>query len=406
MTADHAMYTPEFFADPHPAYAQLREQAPVQRLRNPNGLEYWLVTRYDEARAAFADGRLSKDPRRAWDALRAAGVVSGEPGEATFDLHTTDPPEHTRLRGLMGRAFTSRRVAGLRERTQQIADELLDAIAERQTADLIEDYAYPLSLTVIAELLGVPSIDHGRFRTWTIAAMHPPFVTDAPMSREEGRRLLREYVVELVAQKRAQARTGGQDDLLTALLAAGDDGDQLTAAELVALTQQLLFAGHEPTTNLIGNGMAALLRHPDQLATLRERPELLPAAIEELLRYDGPTARSSPSYAVDDFTIGDTVVPAGSIVIVGIAAANRDPRRFAEPDRLDITRGDDDRHLAFGHGLHRCLGAALARMEGSVAIGTLLDRFPHLSLACAPEELSWLPFPVFRGLATLPVRVG
>jgi cytochrome P450 len=172
---------------------------------------------------------------------------------------------------------------------------------------------------------------------------------------------------------------------------------------LVALTHQLLFAGHEPTTNLIGNGMAALLRHPDQLARLRERPELLPGAIEELLRYDGPTARSSPSYAVEDLIIGDTVVPAGSIVIVGIAAVNRDPRRFTEPDRLEITRGD--RHLAFGHGLHRCLGAPLARMEGSVAIGALLRRFPDLSLACAPEELSWLPFPVFRGLATLPVRV-
>jgi len=398
------MYTPEFFADPHPAYARLREEKPVQRVRNPNGLEYWLVTRYDEARAALADRRLSKDPRRAWDALRAAGVVSGEPGEATFDLHTTDPPDHTRLRALVGRAFTPGRVAGLRERTKHVADGLLDAIDERMTADLIEDFAYPLSLTVIAELLGVPSIDHGRFRAWTIAAMTPPFVTDTPMSKKEGGRLLRQYVTDLVARKRAEARAGAQDDLLTALLAAREDGDQLTEAELVALTHQLLFAGHEPTTNLIGNGMAALLRHPDQLAVLRERPELLPGAIEELLRYDGPTARSSPSYAVEDLSIGDTVVPAGSIVIVGIAAANRDPRRFAQADQLEITRGDD-RHLAFGHGLHRCLGAPLARMEGSVAIGALLRRFPNVRLACAPEELSWLPFPVFRGLATLPVRV-
>jgi cytochrome P450 len=396
------MYTPEFFADPHPVYAGIREAGAVRRVRNPSGLEYWLITRYDEARAVFADGRLSKDPRRAWAALRSAGVVSGEPGDATFDLHTTDPPDHTRLRALVGKEFTPGRVAGLRARTERIAAGLLDAIAGRRTADLIEDYAYPLSLTVIAELLGVPSIDHDRFRAWTMAAMTPPFVTGGPMSKEEGGRRLRQYVTELVADKRRAAA----DDLLSALIAARDeDGARLREPELVALTQQLLFAGHEPTTNLIGNGMAALLRHPDQLAALRARPELLPAAIEELLRYDGPTARSSPSYAMEDLTIGDTVIPAGSIVIVGIAAANRDPRRFAEPDRLDIARGDG-RHLAFGHGIHRCLGAALARMEGQVAIGALVRRFPDITLACDPDDLTWLPFPVFRGLTVLPVTIG
>ena len=396
------MYTPEFFADPHPVYAGIREAGAVRRVRNPNGLEYWLITRYDEARAAFADGRLSKDPRRAWTALRSAGVVSGEPGDATFDLHTTDPPDHTRLRALVGREFTPGRVAGLRARTEQIADGLLDAIAEHQTADLVEDYAYPLSLTVIAELLGVPSIDHDRFRVWTMAAMTPPFATGGPMSKEEGGRRLRRYVTELVADKRRRAA----EDLLSALIdARKEDGARLSEPELVALTQQLLFAGHEPTTNLIGNGMAALFRHPDQLAALRARPELVPAAIEELLRYDGPTARSSPSYAMEDLMIGDTVIPAGSIVVIGIAAANRDPRRFAEPDRLDIARGDD-RHLAFGHGIHRCLGAALARMEGQVAIGALVRRFPDLTLTCDPDELNWLPFPVFRGLAALPVAIS
>jgi cytochrome P450 len=222
------------------------------------------------------------------------------------------------------------------------------------------------------------------------------------MSKEEGGRRLRQYVTELVADKRRRAG----DDLLSALIAAREeDGARLSEPELVALTQQLLFAGHEPTTNLIGNGMAALLHHPDQLAALRARPELLPGAIEELLRYDGPTARSSPSYAMEELTIGDTVIPAGSIVVIGIAAANRDPRRFAEPNRLDIAR-PDDRHLAFGHGIHRCLGAALARMEGQVAIGALVRRFPDLTLTCDPDELSWLPFPVFRGLAALPVATS
>lgn len=399
------LYSPEFFADPHPTYAQLREQAPVVRSRSPNGLDYWLVTRYDEARSAFADARLAKDPRHAWDALRGAGMVSGEPADATFDLHTTDPPDHTRLRGLVSKAFTPSRVEALQARAGQIADGLADAIAQRGTADLIEDFAYPLSLTVIAELLGVPAIDFDRFRSWTMAAMTPPNVTDGPMSREEGGRLLRRYVTELVAQKRREAPSDAPGDLLAALIAAEEGENRLTGQEVIALTQQLLFAGHEPATNLIGNAMIALFRHTDQLTQLREEPRLLPSAVEELLRYDGPTARASPRYAVEDLTIGEVLLPAGSVVIVGIAAANRDPRRFVEPDRLDLGR-DDNRHLAFGHGTHHCLGAALARLEGQVAIGALLRRFPDITMAGTVHELRWLPFPVFRGVAALPVTVG
>lgn len=402
------MYTEEFFADPHPTYARLRAQAPVHHLRDPNGLEYWLICRYDEARAVLADARLAKDPRHAWPALRAAGLVSGEPEEATFDLHTTDPPDHTRLRTLVGKAFTSRRVAALRPRVQQITDELLDAVAGSGTADLIEDFAYPLSLTVIAELLGVPVDDRDSFRAWTTAALTPAHVKDPPMSRAEGGRLLRTYVTELVARKRdamGEVATGEQPDLLSALILARDEENRLTEGELVALTQQLLFAGHEPATNLIGNGMAALFRHPDQLTLLRDRPELLPAAIEELLRYDGPTARASPRYPTEDIQIGDTVIPAGSIVIVGIAAANRDPNRFADPDVLDIARADNA-HVAFGHGIHRCLGVPLARLEGQIAVGTLLRRFPGIASACPPEQLRWLPFPVFRGLTSLPVTLA
>jgi cytochrome P450 len=387
----HEIYSPEFFVDPHPVYAEIREKAAAQRFRSPAGLEYWLVTRHAEARAALADGRLSKDPRHAWSRLRAAGMVRGEPGAATFDLHTTDPPEHTRLRTLVAGAFSGRRIAALEPRVQAITDDLLDAATG--TFDLIADFAYPLSLTVIAELLGVPEVDRDRFRTWTLAATTPAHITDRQLSKEDGHRLLRQYVDELV-----RAKTPA-DDLLTALLNSG-----LTHAEVVALTQQLLFAGHEPVTNLIGNGMFALLRHPDQLARLKAEPALLPGAIEELLRWDGPTARSSPSYATADLEIDGTVIPAGSVVIVGIAAANRDPRRFADPDRLDLAR-DTDGHLAFGHGIHRCVGAALARLEGRIAIGTLIRRFPALTLAAPPDELVWHPFPVFRGLAALPVHL-
>jgi cytochrome P450 len=383
------MYTPEFFADPHPTYAALREEAAVHRIQDPKGLTYWLITRFDEAKAALADPRLAKDPRHAWEALRAAGMVSGEPAEATFDLHTTDPPRHTRLRGLVTRAFTPNRTDALRPRIQQITDDLVSALPGR--ADLIGDFAYPLSLTVIAELLGIPIEDRDQFREWTTAAMTPPYITPEGMSRAEGGRRLRDYVTDLVATKQEG------DGLVGALLSGA-----LEPAEVVALTQQLLFAGHEPVMNLVGNGLAALFSHPDQLALLHERPELIADTVDELLRFDGPTARASPRYPTEDIEIAGTLVPAGSVVVVGIASANRDPRRFTEPDRLDITRSQQP-HLAFGHGIHRCLGVALARLEGEIAIGTLLRRYPRIRL---DGELTWHPFPVFRGLQALPVSLS
>ncbi|MBP2322977.1 cytochrome P450 [Kibdelosporangium banguiense] len=381
------MYTPEFFADPHPTYRELREEAAVHRIQDPRGLTYWLITRFDEAKAALADPRLAKDPRHAWEALRNAGMVSGDPAEATFDLHTTDPPRHTRLRALVTKAFTTKRTEALRPRVQGIADELVASLPDR--TDLIGDFAYPLSLTVIAELLGIPIEDRDQFREWTTAAMTPPYITPEGMSREEGGRRLREYVTDLVATKQEG------DDLVSALRAG-----ELKQAEVVALTQQLLFAGHEPVMNLIGNGLAALFGHPEQLSLLRSQPALIAGAVDELLRYDGPTARASPRYPTEDIEIAGTIIPAGSVVIVGVASANRDPSRFDDPDRLDITRPEQP-HLAFGHGIHRCLGVPLARMEGEIAIGTLLRQRPSVRL---DGELTWHPFPVFRGLQQLPVR--
>lgn len=378
------MYTAEFFADPHPAYGRMREEAAVHEVRDPKGLTYWLITRFAEGKAALADPRLAKDPRHAWDALRDAGIVTGSPAEATFDLHTTDPPEHTRLRDAVGTAFTPGRVEALRPRVQQIADDLVSGFGT--SVDLIGDYAYPLSLTVIAELLGIPIADREQFRVWTTAAMTPPYITPTGLSRAEGGRLLRQYVTDFVAAK------DDADDLVSALLRTS-----LTRSEVVALSQQLLFAGHEPTMNLIGNGMAALLRNPSQLELVRSDPSLLPSTIEELIRFDGPTARASPRYATVDIEIAGTVIPAGSIVIVGIASANRDPRRFAEPDVLDVTR--QATHLAFGHGIHRCLGVPLARLVAGIGIGTLVLR---LSLELV-GQLEWHPFPVFRGLKALPV---
>jgi cytochrome P450 len=406
-------YGEEFFADPHPTYARLRELAPAVPVRDPNGLEYWLVTRYHEALLALSDPGLSKDPRHAWAALHDAGMVRGAAADACLSMLTADPPEHSRLRAPASRAFAPRAMERLRPRIQQVTDQLLDRVAELGHADLIDAFAFPLSVTILCELLGVPQDDRDVFRTWTTAAHTPTYVTDAPMSREEGARRLRSYVADLVARRQGQAGAQPQEssataqpqDVIGTLVADIDTAGGLTETEVVETVSHLLLAGQDATTNLIGNGVAALLRHPDQLALLRQRPELLGPAVEELLRYDGPTARSSPRTATHDLDLGSVTIRAQDIVIVGLSAANQDPARFADPDRLDITR-THGQHLAFGHGIHFCVAAPLTRMTGQIAIGTLVRRFPHLTLARPYDELRWRPTPVFRGLVSLPVSVG
>jgi cytochrome P450 len=404
-------YGEEFFADPHPAYARLREQAPAVRVRDPNGLEYWLVTRYREAEMALGAPGLSKDPRHAWVALRRAGMVRGAADDANASMLTADPPEHSRLRAPVSRAFAPRATERLRPRIQQVTERLLDTVAEQGTADLIDAFAFPLSVTILCELLGAPLGDRDDFRTWTTAAHTPTYVTEAPMSREEGARRLRSYVAELVAQRHAAVRpqessaTQQPQDVIGALVPGIGTAGGLTEAEVVETVSHLLLAGQDATTNIVGNGVAALLRHPDQLALLRQRPELLDPAIEELLRYDGPTARSSPRTTIQDLDLGGVTIRARDIVVVGLSAANRDPARFADPDRLDITRNHGP-NLALGHGIHFCVAAPLARMTARIAIGTLVRRFPHLTLARPYSELRWRPTPVFRGLVSLPVSVS
>ena len=391
--------TEEFLVDPHPAYGRMRESAAAHLVRDPSGLEFWLVTRYDEVRAALTDERLSKDPRNAWEPLRRAGRVAGEPGDAQLNMLLRDPPDHTRLRGLVTRALDPL-VERLRPRLPQIADEIADAVAGRDTVDLLDDFAFPLSITVIGELLGVPATERAGFRAWTTAALTPAYVRGRPMSRQAGGRRQQDYVADLIARRMA---ADDPTDLIGALLADERVG-RLSGAEVAATVRHLLFIGHEATTDLIGNGMAALLSHPDQLDVLRSTPGRIPAAVEELLRFDGPTTRTSPRFAFDDVPLGDTVIPAGGIVVLALAAANRDPRRFDDPDRLDVTRDARD-HLAFGRGIHASIGASIGRLEGALAIGTLLRRFPGMALACRPDELRWRPSPVFRGLDALPVTV-
>ncbi len=387
-------FSPQFKANPHPTYAALRDHDPVRRVTLPSGLPAWLVTRYEDVKAVLADPRLSKDVRRFPDPGRY--LVAADLRE-TISRHmlNADPPDHTRLRKLVSKAFTPRRVEALRPRVQQITEELLDRMAPLGRVDLIDAFAFPLPVTVICELLGVPVEDRDEFRVWSNVIIEGVGAGDR---FESAVRAMDKYLRELVEAKR---RSPG-DDMLSDLIAAREEGDRLSEGELTSMAFLLLVAGHETTVNLIGNGVYLLLTHPDQLALLRSDPGLLPSAVEEFLRYEGPAETSTLRFATEPIEIGGVTIPAGEVVLVALASANRDGRRFADADRLDITRGDSQ-HLAFGHGIHYCLGASLARLEGQVAIGELLARFPDLALAVPPEELAWRPGTLIRGLCELPV---
>jgi cytochrome P450 len=385
---------PALLADPHRALAALRESAPVHRVDMRMGLPVWMVTRYDDVLAALSDPRLSNDPHHA-SALTA--VLRGD--FLSRSMIGTDPPEHTRLRRLVSKAFTARRVEGLRPRVQEIAGALLDRITPRGSADLVAEFALPLPVTVIGELLGVPEADRDRFRVWTDEMLDRPFDLGSDMARvTAAREQMHGYLADLVADKRAHPA----DDLLTDLVETTDEGERLDAQELLAMAFLLLIAGYVTTVSLIGNGTLALLRHPDELDRLRADPSLVPQAIEELLRFDGPVSPGLTRYAVEDLEIGGVRIPRGDMVLLAIAAADRDPHRFPAPDRLDVGVADPG-HLAFGHGVHYCLGAPLARLEGQVAFAALLARLPDLTLATEEDQLRWTGGGVLRGLRELPV---
>jgi cytochrome P450 len=384
---------PEFVADPYPTYHRLRTEDPVHH----SPLGFWVLTRYDDVVAALRDPRLAKEAIASFVAARFGAPVPAM-GLSMLDR---DPPDHTRLRGLVSKAFTPRVVEGLRPRIQQIVDGLLDGVAGRRSMDLIEEFAYPIPVIVICEMLGVPVEDHERFKGWSLdIARGLDLVWLGPES-EVGRRsiaarqALAEYFRGLIAQRRAAPR----NDLLSGLIVAEEAGDKLNEIELLATCILLLIAGHETTVNLIGNGMLALLRHRDQLERLRREPGLIGTAVEELLRFDGPVQRTAriPS---EDVLVGGRTIAKGEMVMPFIGAADRDPAQFPSPDRLDIGR-TDNRHIAFGWGIHFCLGAPLARIEGQIAINTLVRRLPKLELATAePEYRQSL---TLRGLKALPI---
>ncbi len=384
---------PEFLADPYPTYHRLRAEDPVHQ----SPLGFWVLARYDGVVAVLRDARCAKEPMIAAVAARL-GIPPGTIGLSMLDR---DPPDHTRLRGLASKAFTPRVVEALRPRIQQIVDGLLERIEPQGEMDLIEEFAYPLPVIVICEMLGVPLADHERFKGWSLdlargldSVMLGP---DSEVAQRSGkaRHALAGYFRELIAERRASPRS----DLLSALIAAEEAGDRLSENELLATCILLLVAGHETTVNLIGNGTMALLRHPDQLRRLREDPGLIASAVEELLRYDGPVQRTARTPTAD-VTVGGRTIGKGEMVMPFIGAADRDPAQFPHPDRLDITRADN-RHIAFGLGIHFCLGAPLARVEGQIAIGTLVRTLPKLALATdTPEYRQSL---TLRGLQALPL---
>jgi cytochrome P450 len=385
---------PEFVADPYPMYHRLRAEDPVHH----SPLGFWVLTRYADVMAMLRDPRLIKEPIAAFVAARFGMAVPPGLGLSMLDR---DPPDHTRLRGLVSKAFTPRALEKLRPGIQQIVDALLDQVAGRGSMDLIEEFAYPLPVRVICEMLGVPVQDHERFKAWGLdiargldAIMLPPD-SEVGQRSVSGRRALAEYFRELIAERRAAPR----DDMLSALIAAEEAGDTLNEEELLATCILLLVAGHETTVNLIGNGTLALLRHPAELRKLRDHPGLIGSAVEELLRFDGPVQRTAriPS---EDITIGGQTIGKGELVMPFLGAADRDPAQFPDPDRLDLTR-TDNRHIAFGMGIHFCLGAPLARMEGQIAINTLLARLPRLTLAT--DRPRFRQSLTLRGLQALPV---
>ena len=390
----------DYYQNPLAYFTAMREEGPITRVMMPYGGPAWLVTRYADVRAALADPRLHKD----WAGKLTSPDLAPDEVAAFLNLHllNTDPPDHTRLRRLVSKAFTARRVAGLRPRVEAIAVSLLDPLGARlaagETVDLIEGFAFPLPVTVICELLGVPVKDRDQFREWSHAIVGDGGGQDT--FRTVGEAMYR-FFSELVADKRARPA----DDLVSALIDASDSGDALDERELMSMLWLLLVAGHETTTNLIASGTLALLTNPAQLDRLRSDPALLPGAVDELLRYVNPLNHATERFTLEPTEIGGVTIPAREWVLCVTSSANRDPGRFPDADRLDVGR-DAGGHVAFGHGIHFCLGAPLARLEGEVAFGALLSRFPSLSLAADPATLRWRQSSLIHGLETLPVRLA
>jgi cytochrome P450 len=394
---------PLFKVDPYPTYARLRAEAPVCRVRIGPREFAWLITRYDDVVAALKDERLVKDRRnapasdgRAWGA-RVRWLF----GPLLYHMLGLDEPDHTRVRSLVQGAFTPRLVESMRSRIESLTEQFLDRVAAQRQMDVIRDYALPLPTTIIADMLGVPAIDRDRFHRWSVAVACSSFTGRFAILRLVPSLLaFLRYIRKLIRLHRDRP----ENDLISKLVAAEAAGDKLSEQELLAMVFLLLIAGHQTTIHLIGNGTLALLENRAEMERLSAQPSIMPSAVEEMLRYDGPLPLASHRWTRCEMSIGRVTIPPGEPVFAAIASANRDPRQFEHPDVLDLTR-EPNRHVGFGQGIHHCLGAPLARLEAQIAFTTLLRRFPNLRLAVSRNDLCWERSILLRGLQALPVEL-
>jgi cytochrome P450 len=400
-STDFNLASPIFKANPYPVFAQLRTDDPIHQFRSSNGQSTWLITRYAEAELVLRDERFIKDKQHVFSSENLAHISASPASPVdlmTMSIVDFDPPDHTRLRSLFNPFFAPRQMEYWRKRAQEIADELIDAVAEKGSMDLIEEFASVLPLKIILEILGMPVEDSPMLHQWTKTTADS---LGDPIASAQVGGILQEfytYLLQCVEKKRQMPA----DDLLSKLLEAEAESGQISAREVVTMTFLLITAGHDTADNLIGNGMLALLTHPEQLALLKQNPDLIKVAVEELLRYRSPFMLATMRWAREDIKLGDKIIRRGDSVLVSPAAANRDSAVFTHADTLDITRSENS-HLAFGKGIHYCLGAPLARLEGQVAINTLLRRLPNLRLEGEPAALAWRPGWLVQGLHHLPV---
>ena len=392
----------QFSANPFPMFAQMRAigaVVPVPFSFDPSQ-KVWMVTRMEEAVQVLKDKRFTVDRSQMAttnEAMRRREQRMAEtPGLFGRSMISVDEPDHKRLRGLVSRAFTPKYIQSLRPHIQQIADGLLDRVQDQGHMDLVHEFAYPLPINVISDMLGVPQKNREQIRLWAEALAGGDRINDE--ERFVRVRAFSDYVVQLVAEKRQQP----QDDLLSQLIQTEEEGDHLSEAELLSMAGLLIFAGHETTSNLISIGSLMLLDHPEQLERLKADLSLVPSAVEELLRFNGPVLTPVPRFATADLELGGQVLHKGDMVITALASANRDESQFSDPDEMDIARSLN-RHIAFGQGIHICLGAPLARLEGDIAFTTLLKRMPNLHLAVERDTITWRGNFTLRGLTGLPV---
>jgi len=394
----HPLFTRDFIVDPYPVYAHLRDQEPVSKAPSPHGFDMWTLARYDDVKQSLTDPRLSRDLRRA-----PAGVVEYTGGSDLLtnkNLLSVDPPDHTRMRKLVQSAFTGRRVKELEGRIDDLVQRILVGMEGRGEVDLVHAFGFALPLTVICRLMGIPVADRPNFRRWMDGLVMSGAGQAARERLRESQRNLAAYCQDLIERKRREP----DNDLVTALVQAVDERDSLSTEELIGVIFHLLIAGHETTVALLSTSAMLLVCHPEQRATVQTDPSLWPSAVDEMMRFESPLGVSL-AISTEDLEYSGTTIPKGEVVASLLASANRDPRRFADADRFDVTR-TDGQHLGFGAGIHRCVGALLALTEARIALPALLARFPDMQLAVPREDLKWMPTPLFRQLQQLPMRLN